>query len=124
METKSQIGFINFYDLFTGDFFADDKGHHLSVPLYQRGYKWAMKERGEKVADSSVEYFVKDLLDHLNDDEFFLQGITVNDERTSDGVRIIELIDGQQRVTSMYLLLWYLTPPTGSHVNSISREGK
>ena len=74
------------------------------IPNYQRGYKWSVKTNDNE--DSSVEYLLEKLIIASKSEsrqQFFLQGVTVveNDDR-------IILIDGQQRTTTLYLLLWCL----------------
>lgn len=73
------------------------------IPAYQRGYRWTKQE-------------VKDLLNDIN--EFIPKEIDGSDEKTwyclqpvvvkqkEDG--IYEVIDGQQRLTTAYLILYYL----------------
>ena len=73
------------------------------VPAYQRGYRWTVQE-------------VKDLLNDIN--EFTPKEIDGSDEKTwyclqpvvvkqkEEGV--YEVIDGQQRLTTAYLILFYL----------------
>lgn len=100
-----EIRFINLFDIFRNDFFTGEK-HCLLIPGYQRGYKWSVKRNVKE--DSSVEYFVKSLINNLeNSSEFFLQGITVNEHKKENTINI-EIVDGQQRITTLYLLLWYL----------------
>jgi len=71
------------------------------IPNYQRGYKWAVKENEN---ESAVEKLLDDLISAYKEKStLFLQGITVNEDE--DGNNII-LIDGQQRTTTLYLLLW------------------
>lgn len=72
------------------------------IPNYQRGYKWAVKEN-EKTA-SAVEKLLDNLISANKEQPYFLQGVTV----VEDGNNII-LIDGQQRTTTFYLLLWCLS---------------
>lgn len=70
------------------------------IPNYQRGYKWSVRLADEQ---TSVEYLINSLLkgyEHGRDQQFFLQGVTV----AEDGDKII-LVDGQQRTTTLYLLL-------------------
>ena len=78
------------------------------IPNYQRGYKWSVKDwNGRAEEPSALEKLLNDLnQSYENQNDYFLQGITVQ-ERDSDVI----LIDGQQRVTSLYLLLWYLGGP-------------
>jgi uncharacterized protein with ParB-like and HNH nuclease domain len=78
-------------------------GKQFVVPNYQRGYKWAVKENGNE--PSHVERLCDNLITAYqeNKPDYFLQGITVSEK---DGQII--LIDGQQRTTTLYLLLWCL----------------
>lgn len=79
------------------------EGKTFVVPNYQRGYKWSVKEK--ETEPSHVEKLCDDLIKaHIDDlPEYFLQGITVSEK---DGE--IVLVDGQQRTTTLYLLLWCL----------------
>lgn len=76
------------------------------IPNYQRGYKWSVRTADNP---TSVENLVENLKTAYhaynlgNERQFFLQGVTV----VEDGDKII-LIDGQQRTTTLYLLLWCL----------------
>jgi len=74
----------------------------FTIPNYQRGYKWAVKENGN---ESAVEILLNDLISAYKEkstlSSYFLQGITVNEDDKN-----ITLIDGQQRTTTLYLLLW------------------
>lgn len=62
------------------------------IPIYQRNYAWGEKE-------------IETLLDDIksNDDEYFIGSLVT---REKDGV--FEVIDGQQRLTTLYLALRYL----------------
>lgn len=74
------------------------------VPNYQRGYKWAVRIKSEN--PTAVEKLISDLNNAFNankQQEYFLQGVTVIEENKN-----IILIDGQQRTTTLYLLLWAL----------------
>lgn len=67
------------------------------VKNYQRGYKWT---------DKQILELLNDVNDHKeNNGRYCLQPVIVKE----DGNGLIELIDGQQRVTSLYLILYYLT---------------
>lgn len=61
------------------------------VPSYQRGYRWGRHE---------VEQLLNDIRDSVGD--YYLQPIVV---RAGDQ---LELIDGQQRLTTLYLILRYI----------------
>lgn len=71
-----------------------------NIPEYQRGYKWT--------ADNVIQ-----LLDDLknfkkaSDDEFYcLQNITVT-KTEMNGMNCLNVIDGQQRLTTLFILLSY-----------------
>ena len=72
----------------------------FTIPNYQRGYKWSVKINGE---NSAVEDLCDDLIKAPKEATYFLQGITVSEHHDK-----IILIDGQQRTTTLYLILWYL----------------
>ncbi len=77
------------------------KGKTFVIPSYQRGYVWG-KERIDE--DDSVTYFLNDLKTRFkNDMDMFLQGFTVTESE-----REIEIIDGQQRTTCLFLILKWL----------------
>ena len=77
------------------------KGNFI-IPNYQRGYKWSVQEDDKQ---SAVEVLMDDLINAFNNnyDSYFIQGVTVSEKNS-----IITLIDGQQRTTTLYLLLWCL----------------
>ncbi len=78
------------------------------IPNYQRGYKWSVKPKDK---DSSLEHLLLDLVEEFvsnPNNDYFLQGVTVT-ERVINGRKNVVLIDGQQRTTSIYLILWYLS---------------
>lgn len=86
------------------EYLYPDDGHRVFViPNYQRGYKWSVRYAEEQ---TSVEFLLESLINSYsseNKQQFFLQGVTV----VENGDEII-LIDGQQRTTTLYLLLWCL----------------
>lgn len=86
------------------------------VPNYQRGYKWSVRPAQEQ---TSVEYLMDSLLEAYKtpDRQYFLQGVTV----AEDGKNII-LIDGQQRTTTLYLLLWCLGVQYITGTNNINLD--
>jgi hypothetical protein len=82
------------------------------IPNYQRGYKWAVKE-DEKTA-SAVEKLLDNLISANKEQSYFLQGVTVVENNDK-----IILIDGQQRTTTFYFLLWCLSKEL---INTIKLE--
>jgi uncharacterized protein with ParB-like and HNH nuclease domain len=98
-KTDNQILFIPVNDLM---------GMSFKVKDYQRGYKWGAKE---------ILELLNDIYEHdINNGKYCLQPIIV---RENDKVN--ELIDGQQRLTSIYLVLAYLKDSL-SDIYSISYE--
>lgn len=91
------------------DFLLSNEGKTFEIPNYQRGYKWAVKIGGNF---SSVERLCKDLLEADKKQTYFLQGVTV----VEDEDKII-LIDGQQRTTTLYFLIWYLNKKKAFNIN-------
>ncbi len=93
----AKVELVNILDLF---------GKEFSVPSYQRGYRWTTRQ---------VEDLLEDILDFqkkLNKQpgEFYcLQPLVVKklnqtEEKTKEKY---EVIDGQQRLTTLYLILLY-----------------
>jgi len=72
------------------------------VPIYQRNYAWQMEQ---------IEQMLRDIQDALNDQKksYFLGNLIVTLHQCSDGSKDApynyEVIDGQQRLTTLYLLL-------------------
>jgi hypothetical protein len=80
------------------------------IPNYQRGYKWAVKEKDK--AETAVEKLLDNLISADKNQQYFLQGVTVVEENNE-----IILIDGQQRTTTLYLLLWCLEKERIGNIN-------
>ena len=108
-------------------------GRYFYIPAYQRGYRWTEKQVGD---------LLRDLLCFANDrreeeDFYCLQPIIARpitdkeklqrifktetvDHYTQKGVW--EIIDGQQRLTSIYLLYKYLVCKKGSDAETLKEE--
>jgi hypothetical protein len=83
-------------------------GHKYSIDYYQREYKWQQKQVAELIDDLADKF----LESHEEDNErsavgdyghYFLGSIIISDK---DGQKFI--IDGQQRLTTLTLLLIFL----------------
>ncbi|MDO9267080.1 MAG: DUF262 domain-containing protein [Sulfurimonas sp.] len=75
------------------------------IPSYQRGYRWDSRQ---------VEDLLEDILEFANNNEdkgfYCLQPIVVKKEITNkDDKYIYRVIDGQQRLTTMFIILKYLS---------------
>lgn len=79
-----------------------DGNHHFYIPSYQRGYRWDQTQ---------VEDLLKDIWDFAKNDEkkksdfYCLQPVVVKEDK--DNNRWI-VIDGQQRLTTLSLLLSFI----------------
>ncbi len=75
--------------------FSNDKSIFYYIPKYQREYTWGKREWG---------LLFNDVVE--NDKGYFLGSIIcVDDSQSALGETILEVIDGQQRITSLSILL-------------------
>lgn len=73
------------------------------IPSYQRGYKWTPKEVIDLLND--INEFIPRVIDQTDEKTWYcLQPIVIKKRNGSD----YEVIDGQQRLTTIYLILNYL----------------
>lgn len=80
-------------------------GKHFFIPAYQRGYRWEMRQITDLLKDI-LEFQKKANSRALGLGEFYcLQPLIVLYREEED---IWEVVDGQQRLTTMYILLSYL----------------
>lgn len=69
------------------------------VPLYQRGYAWE---------DTHINQLIDDIMDlPSGDGKYFIGSLIIHHRNNKDNVAF-EVIDGQQRLTTLFLLLKYL----------------
>lgn len=74
------------------------QGIIFHIDKYQRGYRWGMREIFSLLDD--IFTFKKSIRDSF----YCLQPLVVNEKKENN----YELIDGQQRSTTIYLILKYL----------------
>ena len=74
-------------DYILKDYFKEDRD--IIIPLYQRGYSWE---------DKNMEVFISDI---YNNDKYYIGNIMTLPNNEND----VELIDGQQRMISTFLIL-------------------
>jgi len=79
-----------------------EEGDYL-IPMYQRNYAWE---------EAEIALLIQDVLDLVCDEKrrgrnYYL-GTLVVDERQKGGQTVYEIIDGQQRLTTLALLVAYL----------------
>ena len=84
-----------------------DKEVHYVIPRYQRAYAWEDKE-------------IVQLIDDINDStgDYYIGSLVVAKVKGKE--ETYEVVDGQQRLTTLYLLLHYLV----SHDGQVGEVGK
>lgn len=95
-ENKVKSEQLSFYQLFTG------KGYSIEVPIIQRDYA-----QGRKSASDLRVSFLNKLYDYLEEGTPFKDLDFVYGDVDANG-NLIPL-DGQQRLTTLFLLHWYLS---------------
>ncbi len=86
-------------------------GEHFFIPYYQRGYRWTNLQVTQ-LLDDIWEYAKSNERNSVDDGYFYcLQPVVVKPKTwQSQGISYTgyELIDGQQRVTTIYIILKYI----------------
>jgi hypothetical protein len=85
---------------------------HFIIPDYQRGYRWTNQQVGD-LLDDLYEFVNQEKQKHASGNYYCLQPIVIRKNKNDNNV-IWEVIDGQQRLTTIYILL--------SYFNNISPE--
>ena len=96
---KKDINKISINDLFVK--------YRYIVPIFQRNYAWSKREIEQLLNDilsSEDKYFLGSLIVHKNEDDLY------------------EVIDGQQRLTTLYILLICLGQVIGNHLKFEARK--
>lgn len=84
---------------------SDLLDYNFNIPKYQRGYRWERKQVTDLLND------LKEYNSSKNSSQFYcLQPVVVklNDQKSIGGKKVYDIIDGQQRLTTIYLILSYL----------------
>lgn len=83
---------------------------HFLIPSYQRGYRWT--ELHVKALLEDIDDFLKkQAIDGAVRAFYCLQPIVVVAKQDNEGQRIWEIVDGQQRLTTLYIILKRLGKP-------------
>ena len=75
------------------------------IAPYQRGYKWGSSTRYEQVPQMLIDIYGAM---HSDIAEYYLQYITVKRTCLQDDSKVLEVIDGQQRLTTLALIFYRL----------------
>lgn len=81
------------------EYFSFDKT--FIIPSYQRGYKWGVVGKDGRTAAQILVRDIKAAQERNESSNYFIQGITCYEDDNKNLV----LIDGQQRTTTLWLLL-------------------
>lgn len=84
------------------------KGDEYIIPLYQRAYAWE---------DKQLIQLIEDIKDIADDENYYIGTLIVSKQKNK-----FEVIDGQQRLTSLYLLLNCLGYEVKNTLNFACRE--
>lgn len=84
---------------------GDLDGMYFNIPYYQRGYRWETKQIYE-LLDDLLEFDPK----NANEGAFYcLQPlVVVKNQRIESEKEVFDVIDGQQRLTTLFLIINYL----------------
>lgn len=80
-----------------------DGKYSFNIPNYQRGYRWE-KQQIEDLLNDLLSF--KESADQKSDQFYCLQPLVVK----NIGNNVYNVIDGQQRLTTIFLILQYLEP--------------
>ncbi len=94
------------------------------IPAYQRGYKWGAD--GEAESAQPVDQLLHDLKQAWQNQskEYLLQAITVKKVKDDEKGWVLEVIDGQQRLTTLFILLYALEFRLSPQASSSIATGK
>ena len=92
---NKQPEYLSIKELFSSDDYV--------IPIYQRNYEWEEPQITQLIQDI-VDYIVKNNDNKENKPKYYI-GTLIVYERKSEGRVIYETIDGQQRLTTLTLLL-------------------
>lgn len=80
----------------------------FNIPKYQRAYAWGEKQ---------IDEFVDDLLYQDSKEDYFLGTILFQDRGMSENFNHIDIVDGQQRITTLIIFMKLLIDQLNTHTD-------
>ena len=85
-------------------------GYHFIIPSYQRGYRWESSTGPDDEEVRQVDDMLNDLTDFVDNNanskaNYYLQPLMVKPRYEANGRLVWDVLDGQQRLTTLLLLL-------------------
>lgn len=96
------------------EIFADDP---YRVPIYQRAFAWTAAEiltLLDDIRDARINSLAE--VTHGESREYYIGSLVVNPERSDDGV-VYEVVDGQQRLTTLFIILAVVPKIVGTSIS-------
>ena len=78
----------------------------FNIPEYQRAYAWEEKQLGD---------FVDDIENQRLDKDYFFGTILFQEKGISDDFEVIDIVDGQQRITTLIIFMKILIDQLKEH---------
>ena len=101
MPVRPEIINRNFADIFSGEM-------RYVIPFFQRGYVWGVKNWNKLKQDIEEQILEPAQDGDLSEQEHFFGPVVVAETSGHHRVKTFDIIDGQQRLTTVYLMLaWF-----------------
>ncbi|WP_293924768.1 DUF262 domain-containing protein [Sphingobacterium sp. UBA6320] len=107
----------NVNSIFKEDFFKIFGVTGFYIGAYQRGYKWKSSTKNDQVPQLLLDTYDAYV---SNAPEYYLQYITV--KKSAQDRRMLEVVDGQQRLTTINLLLYVIKAQYPSSFDNIAED--
>lgn len=111
METNNESNLNSLRSV--SEFFGDTSEMNVVVPKVQRAYA-----QGRNSEENLRSHFVNEIFDHLESNETLELSFVYGSKTKSENGDIyrFELLDGQQRITTLILLYWYVASAEGKEI--------
>ena len=111
-------------------------GRYFYIPAYQRGYRWTEKQIGDLLRDiltfaydntnnNGNYYCLQQVVAKRIDNDSDIKNIVGDSELNNAKQRgVWEVIDGQQRLTTLYIIFQYILNSGVANLNALKQMGK